>query len=72
MMSNYIQNNKNTWFTLNEEIKRSGDNIMNSTKPSLLQRSDKKQPDEMVNTKKYMMTIRNAFKRHMKNQEESI
>ena len=48
-MSNYIENNKNTWFTLNEE----------------------KQPDEMMNTKKYMMTIRNAFKRHMEQQEEN-
>tara|TARA_R100000458_G_C8178751_1_gene176554 strand:+ start:335 stop:550 length:216 start_codon:yes stop_codon:yes gene_type:complete len=68
-MSNYIENNKNTWFTLNEEIKKNGDTPMQNTKPSLLQRADKKQPDEMINTKRYMMTIRNAFKRHMEQQE---
>jgi 6-phosphogluconate dehydrogenase (decarboxylating) len=68
-MSNYIENNKNTWFTLNEEIKKNGDTPMQNTKPSLLQRADKKQPDEMMNTKRYMMTIRNAFKRHMEQQE---
>jgi len=71
-MSNYVQNNKNTWFSLDEEIKKNGDTTVKNTKPSLLQRSDKKQPDEMMNTKKYMMTIRSAFKRHMENQEENI
>ena len=70
-MSNYIENNKNTWFTLNEELKKNGGTPMQNTKPSLLQRADKKQPDEMMNTKRYMMTIRNAFKRHMEQQEEN-
>jgi hypothetical protein len=64
-MANYIDNNRNTWFSLNEEIKRGNNKPIETGKNSLLQRKESKSEEQMMSTKRYMMTIRNAFKRHM-------
>tara|TARA_R100001015_G_C4489505_1_gene67524 strand:- start:78 stop:290 length:213 start_codon:yes stop_codon:yes gene_type:complete len=69
-MANYIDNNRNTWFTLNEELKRMGNTPVKKTKQSLLQRKDRDESDNMLSTKQYMLTIRNAFKRNMEAEEE--
>tara|TARA_B100000900_G_C20541950_1_gene700890 strand:+ start:1128 stop:1340 length:213 start_codon:yes stop_codon:yes gene_type:complete len=69
-MANYIDNNRNTWFTLNEELKRMGNTPVKKTKQSLLQRKDRNESDDMLSTKQYMLTIRNAFKRNMEAEEE--
>ena len=69
-MANYIDNNRNTWFTLNEELKRMGNTPVKKNKQSLLQRKDKDESDNMLSTKQYMLTIRNAFKRNMEAEEE--
>ena len=37
---------------------------------SLLQRKEKNVSDDMLSTKQYMLTIRNAFKRNMEAEEE--
>ena len=64
-MANYIDNNRNTWFSLNEEIKRGNNKHIETGKNSLLQRKENKSEEQMMSTKRYMMTIRNAFKRHI-------
>jgi len=69
-MANYIDNNRNTWFTLNEELKRMGNTPVKKNKQSLLQRKDRDESDDMLSTKQYMLTIRNAFKRNMEAEEE--
>ena len=69
-MANYIDNNRNTWFTLNEELKRMGNTPVKKTKQSLLQRKDRNESDDMLSTEQYMLTIRNAFKRNMEAEEE--
>ena len=69
-MANYIDNNRNTWFTLNEELKRMGNTPVKKNKQSLLQRKDRDESDNMLSTKQYMLTIRNAFKRNMEAEEE--
>ena len=69
-MANYIENNRKTWFTLNEELKRMGNTPVKKNKQSLLQRKDRDESDNMLSTKQYMLTIRNAFKRNMEAEEE--
>ena len=69
-MANFIENNRRTWFTLNEELKRMGNTPVKKNKQSLLQRKDRDESDNMLSTKQYMLTIRNAFKRNMEAEEE--
>jgi len=69
-MANYIDNNRNTWFSLNEELKRMDNTPVKKNKQSLLQRKDRDESDNMLSTKQYMLTIRNAFKRNMEAEEE--
>ena len=69
-MANYIDNNRNTWFSLNKELKRLGNTPVKKNKQSLLQRKDRDESDNMLSTKQYMLTIRNAFKRNMEAEEE--
>tara|TARA_B100001939_G_C16715734_1_gene519008 strand:+ start:278 stop:490 length:213 start_codon:yes stop_codon:yes gene_type:complete len=70
-MANFIENNRRTWFSLNEELKRMGNKPVKTNKTSLLQRKPKEESNEMLNTKQYMLTIRNAFKRNMEAKEET-
>ena len=69
-MANYIDNNRNTWFSLNKELKRMDNTPVKKNKQSLLQRKDRDESDNMLSTKQYMLTIRNAFKRNMEAEEE--
>ena len=69
-MANFIENNRRTWFSLNEELKRMGDKPVKTNQTSLLQRKDRDESDNMLSTKQYMLTIRNAFKRNMEAEEE--
>jgi|TARA_R100001126_G_scaffold94774_1_gene65933 hypothetical protein len=69
-MANYIENNRNTWFILDDELKRMGNTPVKKNKQSLLQRKDRDESDNMLSTKQYMLTIRNAFKRNMEAEEE--
>tara|TARA_R100000995_G_scaffold84746_1_gene64603 strand:+ start:168 stop:380 length:213 start_codon:yes stop_codon:yes gene_type:complete len=69
-MANYIENNRKTWFTLNEELKRMGNKPVANNKKSLLQRKEKDTSSDMLSTKQYMLTIRNAFKRNMEAEKE--
>tara|TARA_R100000234_G_scaffold110863_1_gene83506 strand:+ start:345 stop:560 length:216 start_codon:yes stop_codon:yes gene_type:complete len=69
-MANFIENNRKTWFTLNEELKRMGNKPVEKNTKSLLQRKEKNVSDDMLSTKQYMLTIRNAFKRNMEAEEE--
>lgn len=69
-MANYIENNRNTWFSLNEELKRDGSKPVENKKESLLQRKEGKKQEQMMSTKNYMITIRNAFKKHIESNEE--
>ena len=70
-MANFIENNRRTWFSLNEELKRMGDKPVKTNQTSLLQRKDRDESDNMLSTKQYMLTIRNAFKRNMEAEEET-
>ena len=69
-MANFIENNRRTWFTLNEELRRMGDKPVETNQRSLLQRRPKEESNNMLNTKQYVLTIRNAFKRNMEAKEE--
>ena len=70
-MANFIENNRRTWFTLDEELKRMGDKPVETNQRSLLQRRPKEESNNMLNTKQYVLTIRNAFKRNMEAKEET-